>query len=60
VWSLVFTLNTALSVWLLFRHSIAAYLWIRMPVVALLGATAVAISVWGFKRCVRGIETVGS
>jgi hypothetical protein len=40
--------------------SAAAYLWIRMPAVALLGATAVAISVWGVKRCVRGIETVSS
>jgi hypothetical protein len=55
LWSLVFALNTALSVWLLFRHSIAAYLWIRTPAVGLLGATAVVISVWGFKRCVRGL-----
>jgi hypothetical protein len=60
LWSLVFTINTSLSVWLLFRHSIATYLWIRTPVVALLGATAVIISVWGFKRCVRGVATVGS
>ncbi len=55
LWSLVFTLNTALSAWLLFRHSIAVYLWIRTPAVALLGATAVVISVWGFRRCVRGV-----
>lgn len=60
LWSLVFTLNTGLSAWLLFRHSIVAYLWIRTPVVALLGAVAVVISVWGFKRCVRGIAVVGS
>jgi hypothetical protein len=55
LWSLVFALNTALSVWLLFRHSIAAYLWIRTPAVGLLGAAAVVISVWGFQRCVRGL-----
>jgi len=60
LWSLVFTLNTALSVWLLFRHSISAYLWIRTPAVALLGATAVVISVWGFKRCVRGVAAVST
>jgi hypothetical protein len=60
LWSLVFTLNTALSVWLLFRHSIAAYLWIRTPAVALLGAAAVVISVWGFKRCIRGVAVVAS
>ena len=57
LWSLVFTLNTGLSVWLLFRHSIEAYLWIRTPAVALLGAAAVVISLWGFKRCVRGVTT---
>ena len=60
LWSLVFTLNTGLSVWLLFRHSIVAYLWIRTPAVALLGAAAVVISVWGFKRCVRGLAVIGS
>ncbi|MGH3380518.1 MAG: VC0807 family protein [Actinoallomurus sp.] len=60
LWSLVFTLNTGLSVWLLFRHSITAYLWIRTPAVALLGAAAVVISVWGFKRCVRGVAVISS
>jgi hypothetical protein len=60
LWSLVFMLNTGLSVWLLFRHSIAAYLWIRTPVVAFLGAAAVVISVRGFKRCVRGVALAGS
>jgi hypothetical protein len=60
LWSLVFTLNAGLSVWLLFRHSIAAYLWIRTPAVALLGATAVVISVCGFKRCIRGVAALPS
>ena len=60
LWALVFTLNAGLSVWLLFRHSITAYLWIRTPAVALLGAAAVVISVWGFKRCVRGVAVIGS
>jgi hypothetical protein len=60
LWSLVVTLNTALSAWLLFRHSIVAYLWIRTPAVAFLGATAVVISLWGFKRCVRGVTAAAS
>jgi hypothetical protein len=57
LWSLVFTLNTALSLWLLFSQSIATYLWIRTTAVALLGALAVVISVWGFRRCVRRVVT---
>jgi hypothetical protein len=60
LWSLVFTLNTALSLWLLFSQSIATYLWIRTTAVALLGALAVVISVWSFRRCVRRVATVAS
>jgi hypothetical protein len=59
LWALVFTLNTALSLWLLFSQSIATYLWVRTTAVAFLGATAVVISVWSFRRCVRRITTVG-
>jgi hypothetical protein len=57
LWSLVFTLNTALSLWLLFSQSIATYLWIRTTAVAFLGAIAVLISVWSFRRCVRRVTT---
>jgi hypothetical protein len=60
LWSLVFALNTALSAWLLFGHSIAVYLWIRTPAVGLLGAAAILVSVWGFKRCVRGVAAMPS
>jgi hypothetical protein len=60
LWSFVFMLNTALSLWLLFSQSISTYLWIRTTAVALLGATAVLISVWSFGRCVRGVTTAGS
>jgi hypothetical protein len=55
LWSFVFTLNTALSVWLLFSHSITAYLWIRTPAVGLLAVAAVSVSVWSFRRCVRAV-----
>ncbi len=55
LWALVFTLNTGLSLWLLFSQSIATFLWIRTVAVALLGATAVVISVWSFRRCARRV-----
>jgi hypothetical protein len=60
LWSFVFALNTSLSVWLLFSHSIAAYLWIRTPAVGLLAVVAVAISVWRFRRCVSAVAAVPS
>ena len=55
LWSLVFTLNTALSLWLLLSQSITVYLWIRTIAVAFLGAAAVVISVWSFRRCVHRV-----
>jgi hypothetical protein len=58
LWSLTFTLNTALSLWLLFSQSIGTYLWVRTAAVAALGATAVLISVWGFQRCVHRVTAV--
>ena len=58
--ALTFTLNTALSAWLLFSHSIAIYLWVRTPAVGLLATAAVVISVLGFKRCVRGVAVAPS
>jgi hypothetical protein len=58
LWSLVFTLNTALSLWLLFSQSISTYLWVRTIAVALLGAAAVVISVWSFRRCVARVTAV--
>ncbi len=58
LWSFTFTLNTAISLWLLFSESIGTYLWARTAAVAGLGATAILISVWGFRRCVRRVTTV--
>ncbi|MCO6010613.1 hypothetical protein NE236_37215 [Actinoallomurus purpureus] len=58
LWSFTFTLNTAISLWLLFNQSIGTYLWVRTTAVAFLGATAVLISVWGFKRCVNRVTAV--
>lgn len=58
LWSLTFTLNTGISLWLLFSQSIGTYLWLRTTVVAVLGAVAVLISIWGFRRCVRRVTTV--
>ncbi|GAA4639845.1 hypothetical protein GCM10023196_103080 [Actinoallomurus vinaceus] len=58
LWSLTFTLNTAISLWLLFNQSIGTYLWVRTTAVGLLGAVAVLISVWGFKRCVNRVTAV--
>lgn len=60
LWSLTFTLNTALSVWMLFSHSIAVYIWVRTPAVGLLAVAAALISVWGFKRCVRSVSATPS
>jgi hypothetical protein len=56
LWSLVFALNTALTLWLLFSQSISTFLWVRTAVVALLGAAAVVISVWSFRRCVDRVR----
>lgn len=58
LWSLTFTLNTAISLWLLFSESIGTYLWARTATVAVLGAMAILISIWGFRRCVRRVTVV--
>lgn len=55
LWALTFTLNTGISLWLLFSQSIGTYLWVRTSAVAMLGAAAVLITVWGFKRCVHRV-----
>ncbi|MFC4913973.1 VC0807 family protein [Actinomadura gamaensis] len=51
LWASVFLANAALSLWMLFSQSIAVFLWVRTSLVAALGAVAVAVSVWGFRRC---------
>jgi hypothetical protein len=56
LWSLVFFTNAAISLWMLFHESIGTYLWVRTSLVALLGAAAVAVSVLGFKRCLRHVN----
>ncbi|REF00108.1 VC0807 family protein [Thermomonospora umbrina] len=56
LWSLVFLVNAAVSLWMLFHESIGTYLWVRTGLVAVLGAAAVAVSVLGFRRCLRHVN----
>jgi hypothetical protein len=57
LWSLVFLVNAVISLWMLFHESIGTYLWVRTSLVAALGAMAVAISLLGFRRCLRHVNT---
>ncbi|WP_018656119.1 VC0807 family protein [Actinomadura flavalba] len=56
LWAVVFFVNAALSLWMLFFQSIGVYLWVRTSLVALLGAAAAALSIWGFHRCMRQVN----
>ncbi|MQY09175.1 VC0807 family protein [Actinomadura macrotermitis] len=56
LWSLVFFVNAVLSLWMLFNESIGVYLWVRTGLVAALGAAAVGVSVWGFRRCLHHVN----
>ncbi|MFC6887110.1 MULTISPECIES: VC0807 family protein [Actinomadura] len=56
LWSMVLFANVTLSLWMLFNQSIGMYLWVRTGAVAALGAAAVGVSVWGFKRCMRHVS----
>lgn len=57
LWSLVFMVNAVISLWMLFHESINTYLVVRTSLVAGLGAAAVLISVLGFRRCLRHVNT---
>ncbi|WP_242614413.1 DUF3159 domain-containing protein [Actinomadura roseirufa] len=56
LWSLVLFANVIISLWMLFNESLGMYLWVRTGLVAGLGALGVAVSVWGFRRCVRHVN----
>lgn len=56
LWSLVFLVNAVVSLWMLFHESIHTYLWVRTSLVAALGAAAVLVSIWGFRRCLRHVN----
>lgn len=56
LWSLVFMVNAAISIWMLFNESIGTFLWVRTSLVAALGAVAVLVSVVGFHRCVGRVN----
>ncbi len=58
LWALVFFVNATVSLWMLFHQSIGVYLWVRTGLVAALGAAAVAVSVWGFRRCLHQVNAV--
>lgn len=51
LWSSVFLVNAAISLWMLFNQSLTVFLWVRTSLVAAIGAAAVVVSVWGFQRC---------
>ncbi|WP_433323803.1 VC0807 family protein [Spirillospora sp. CA-294931] len=56
LWSLVFFTNALISLWMLFNESISTYLWVRTGLVTALGAAAVVVSVFGFRRCLRHVN----
>jgi hypothetical protein len=56
MWSLVFMVNSLVSLWLLLNQSIGFYLWVRTGIVAALGASAVAVSVLGFRRLLQHVN----
>ncbi|MFC5183765.1 VC0807 family protein [Actinomadura harenae] len=51
LWASVFLANAAISLWMLLHQSITVFLWVRTSLVAAIGAVAVVVSVWGFRRC---------
>jgi len=57
LWSVVFLMNTAVSLWLLLSQSIAFYLWVRTGLVTGMGAVAIGISIIGFRRVLREVTT---
>jgi hypothetical protein len=56
LWSLVFLVNSLISLWLLLHQSIGFFLWVRTSIVAVLGAAAVAVSVLGFRRLLHNVN----
>lgn len=56
LWSMVLFTNVSISLWMLFHQSIGTYLWLRTSLVAGIGALGLAVSVWGFKRCLRHVN----
>ncbi|MFB4320433.1 VC0807 family protein [Actinomadura sp. 21ATH] len=56
LWSMVFLANAVFSLYMLLNESIGTFLWVRTSVVALLGAGAAAVSVVGFRRCLRHVN----
>ncbi len=57
LWSVVFLMNAAVSLWLLLSQSIAFYLWVRTGLVTGMGAVAIGISIIGFRRVLREVAT---
>jgi hypothetical protein len=56
LWSLVFLVNAAVSLWLLLHQSIGVFLWARTGIVAALGAAAVVVSILGFRRLLHRVH----
>ena len=56
LWSMVLLANAAITLWLLLSQSIGVFLWVRTGVVAALGAAAIGVSVFGFRRLLRHVN----
>lgn len=56
LWSIVLLANVAITLWLLLSQSIGVFLWLRTGVVTGLGAAAIAVSIFGFRRLLRRIN----
>src|SRR6266545_2777240 len=56
LWSMVLLANVAITLWLLLSQSIGVFLWVRTSAVAGLGAAAIAVSIFSFRRLLRRVN----
>jgi hypothetical protein len=56
LWSMVLLANVGITLWLLLSQSIGVFLWVRTGVVAGLGAAAIAVSIFSFRRLLRRVN----
>jgi Protein of unknown function (DUF3159) len=56
LWSMVLLVNAAITLWLLLSQSIGVFLWLRTGVVMALGAAAVAVSIYSFRRLLHRVN----
>jgi len=56
LWALVFLVNAAVSLWLLFHESLDTFLWVRTSLVTVLWIAAMGVSLMGFRRCMARVN----